>query len=94
MLIQINRLSKQNKEFYREFTQLLNSLMSQSKLDDFLVGILTPAELEQLIKRLQIIKRLKKGEPQRQIADDLDVGIATVTRGARELKNGRFDYVK
>jgi TrpR family trp operon transcriptional repressor len=36
---------------------------------------------------------LKKGVPQRNIAQQLGVGIATVTRGAREIKMGRFKDV-
>ena len=62
-------------------------------MEDFLKGILTPQEIEQLSLRLEIVKRLKRGEPQRKIAEDLKVGIATVTRGSRELKKGRFKYV-
>ena len=61
---------------------------------DFLQGILTPQELEQLPIRLQIVKKLKKGEVQRKIADELGVGIATVTRGSRELRKGRFRNIK
>lgn len=33
-------------------------------------------------KRLQIFEMLEQGVPQRQIAEKLGVGIATVTRGA------------
>jgi TrpR family trp operon transcriptional repressor len=61
---------------------------------DFLYGILTPQELEQIMKRLQIVKMLKRGVSQREIAEELDVGIATVTRGSREIRKGRFKYVK
>lgn len=59
-----------------------------------MLGILTPQEQEQLPKRLEIIKRLKKGQSQWQIAADLKVGVATVTRGSKELQKGRFEYVK
>ena len=78
--------------------ELINVLMIESnrgekELEIFLRGILTPSELEQLAKRLQIVKKLKLGENQRQIATDLEVGIATVTRGSREIEKGRFKYV-
>lgn len=73
--------------------QQVLSLTNKSEVIDFLRGILTPQEIEMLNQRLEIVKRLKKGEPQRQIADELGVGIATVSRGARELKKGRFENV-
>lgn len=59
-------------------------------LKDFLVGILTPKEIEEIAVRIEIIKQLKKGIPQQQIAKKLQVGIATVTRGSKELQKGRF----
>lgn len=62
-------------------------------MEDFLAGILTPKEINELSQRLEIVKRLKQGQPQRQIADELKVGIATVTRGSRELQLGRFTHV-
>ena len=49
--------------------------------------LLTPSEYEEIIKRLQIFKLLKAGVAQRKIAEQLGVGIATVSRGARALKN-------
>ena len=78
--------------------ELLDAIKTESErgshdLQVFLEGILTPSELEQMVKRLQIVKQLKKGRPQRDIAADLEVGIATVTRGAREIANGKFENV-
>jgi len=70
---------------------LLNK--SQNEMLDFLEGILTPKEIESLSMRLQIVKMLKEGIAQRQIADKLGVGIATVTRGSGELKKGRFSNI-
>ncbi|MDO8741596.1 MAG: Trp family transcriptional regulator [Candidatus Roizmanbacteria bacterium] len=60
---------------------------------DFLKGILTPSELDELTTRLQIVKLLKKGLPHQEIARRLEVGVATVTRGSRELRFGRFSRV-
>ncbi|NCQ54728.1 MAG: transcriptional regulator [Candidatus Pacebacteria bacterium CG10_big_fil_rev_8_21_14_0_10_42_12] len=63
---------------------------SRKEVTDFLKGIMTPQELIEIPQRLEIVRRLKQGDTQRKIAEDLGVGIATVTRGSRELKKGRF----
>ncbi len=59
---------------------------------EFLKDILTPAEFETMALRWQIVKKIDKGETHRSIAGDLGLGISTVTRGSRELrnKNGGF----
>jgi len=67
---------------------------SRTEMLDFLKGILTPSELDELTTRLQIVKMLKKGLPHREIARRLEVGVATVTRGSRELRLGRFSRVR
>lgn len=67
---------------------------SNSEMLDFLKGILTPREIEELSTRLQIVKLIKKGLPHQEIARRLEVGVATVTRGSRELRLGRFSKVR
>jgi TrpR family trp operon transcriptional repressor len=66
---------------------------SRSEMLDFLNGILTPKEIEELSTRLQIVKMIKKGLPHQEIARRLEVGVATVTRGSRELRIGRFKKI-
>ena len=76
----------------RYLNELLEHLLSQKskrEMQDALQGLLTPTELAEVPKRLQIFKMLKAGTPQREIAKELGVGIATVTRGSRELKSGK-----
>ena len=68
-------------------------IKSQKEMENFLSGLFTPQELEAIPRRLEIIKRLKHGIPQHSIAKELGVGIATVTRGARELKMNKFKNV-
>lgn len=77
----------------RELLRVMLRIRSEDGMLDFLKGILTPTELDQLSTRLQIVKMLKNGVNQQRIAKSLKVGIATVTRGSRELKMGRFKNV-
>jgi TrpR family trp operon transcriptional repressor len=68
-------------------------IKTPAEMLEFLKGILTPKELTQLATRIEIVKMLKRGVVQQRISKKLGVGIATVTRGSRELKLGRFKKV-
>ncbi|MBT3249941.1 MAG: transcriptional regulator [Candidatus Pacebacteria bacterium] len=81
-----------NKEF-DELVKALLSIEDKKSMQNFLFGLLTKKELEDLPNRLQIIKMLKEGIPQREIAKKLGVGIATVTRGSKEIDRGTFKNV-
>lgn len=63
-------------------------------MTEFLQALLTPKELSEIPHRIQIIKLLKAGLPQREVAERLGVGIATVTRGAKEINNNGFSVIK
>lgn len=75
---------------FNDLVDLVYSIRDKELLADFLVGLTTAKERAELIQRIEIIKKLVAGEPQHQIARDLGVGIATVTRGSKELAQGRF----
>ena len=82
--------------YTRELLEVLQKISRDKKLlREFLDDLLTPQELKELPKRWQIVKLLAKGMPQREIAKELDVSIATITRGSRELldKKGGFQQV-
>lgn len=68
-------------------------LKTEKEMLAFLDGLFTPQELEEIPRRLEIIKLLKQGVPQQQIAEKLGVGVATVTRGSKELKMNKFKNV-
>ncbi len=76
-----------------ELIEMLLSIRNKSEMYEFLLGLLTPKELEELPTRLSIVKMLKKGVSQHKIAGELNVGIATVTRGSKELQKGRFNNI-
>lgn len=88
------RLNKeeQNKQL-AELIDFILKIDNKRDMNDFLKGILTPKELVEIPHRLEIIKLLKKGISQHEIAGKLGVGVATVGRGSKELQNGRFQNV-
>jgi TrpR family trp operon transcriptional repressor len=55
-------------------------------LEALLEHLLTPGEYEELLVRTEILKKLLKNEQQRAIAESLGLGVATVTRGSREVR--------
>ena len=71
-------------ELSRLIASIPNALMAECVLNN----LFTPQELEEISLRLQIFKMLKKGIPQRSIAQQLKVSIGTVSRGSRELQYG------
>ncbi len=79
--------------FY-DFIDLTYSIRDKKVLEDFLFGVTTDKERSELTQRVEIVKRLLAGEPQQRIAADLGVGIATVTRGSKELSQGRFKVLR
>ncbi len=76
-----------------ELIELLLSIKTKEDMENFLLGIFTHRELEEIPMRLQIVKMLKKGTSQHEISEKLGVGIATVTRGSKEIQLGRFKVV-
>jgi TrpR family trp operon transcriptional repressor len=77
----------------KDLIATLLQVQKQEDLLDLLKGLLTLGELEEIARRLQIVKLLKAGVSQREIAERLKVGIATVTRGSKEIKQGRFSKI-
>jgi TrpR family transcriptional regulator, trp operon repressor len=79
---------------FSDFVELVHSIRNKELLEDLLIGVTTEGERKELVRRVQIIQKLVKGIPQLQIAGDLNVGIATVTRGSKELSAGRFKALR
>ncbi len=80
-------------KFDKEFNLMLLTASKDKMLFQKVVkSIFTVKELEEFALRWQIIKRISKGETHRQISKDLGVGVATVTRGSRELSNKKGGF--
>jgi TrpR family trp operon transcriptional repressor len=68
------------------------SAQDRALLKEFLVDLLTPQELVEIPQRWQIVKLLARGTAQHQIAQKLGIGVATVTRGSRELQDEKGGF--
>ena len=79
-------------KYISELAEIITGIKEKEMAENFLKNILTPAELDEISRRLQIFKMLEEGHSQREIAEKLGVGIATVSRGAREFKYGKQNF--
>ena len=78
---------------FNDLVKILVEIDSKEEMQNFINGILTPKEKQELVRRLDIVKMLKKGIPHHEIAEKLGVGVATVTRGSKEIQKGNFKVV-
>lgn len=81
-------------DFQKNFVDVVCSIKDKASLEDFLTSVTTPKERQTLARRVEIIKRIDAGEPHHKIASDLQVGVATVTRGSKELARGHFKAIR
>lgn len=88
-----NEYSSSMNEQLEELIDVILRIKNKSEMYEFLLGIFTPQEFEEISTRLQIVKKLKQGVSQHQIAKELNVGVATVTRGSKEIQKGRFSKI-
>lgn len=79
---------------FSEFIRVVRSAKSDEELEDFLTAITTEEEQEKLAQRIAIVRLLLAGHSHQSIAKDLGVGVATVTRGSKELNKGHFDVLR
>ncbi|MCA2960247.1 MAG: hypothetical protein IOD12_08340 [Silvanigrellales bacterium] len=73
----------------RELARFVLSASPVEELAHVLKAVLTPAEIESIAQRLCILDGISTGVAQREIAETLRVGIATVTRGSRVWQENR-----
>lgn len=81
-------------QYINELSSAVAKIGDKKLAEDFLRNILTPKELDEIARRLQIVKMLHAGVPQREVAEKLHVSIGTVSRGSRELQYGPPGFLK
>jgi Trp operon repressor len=82
---------KHKKGYYESARNRLAEFLLQIQKDDLefvLDDLLTPQEISEFAERIQLLKQLKQGKTQRDIAEDMGISVTTVNRWSRILKYG------
>jgi len=70
----------------------ISLLKSEQEAIQFFTDLCTPAELESMADRWQVIPLLRQGIPYRSIHEQTGVSVSTITRVARCLSFGTGCY--
>lgn len=70
----------------------VNCLQTIDECRDFFRDLCTPAELQALVDRWQVVEYLQQGLPYRKIHDLTGVSVTTIGRVARFLSDGFGGY--
>lgn len=72
---------------YQSLLTHLTSCDDRAHIDVLLDALLTDKEQHEIANRIRIFDLLERGATQRDISEQLGVGIATVSRGAKALQS-------
>lgn len=89
-------VSMNSNNIINQIYNLIISIKDKSQAKDMFSGLFTESEIETLTKRWRILQMLNQGATQRQIAQELNVSLCKVTRGAKVLKEKTIllDFLK
>ena len=68
------------------------SLKTVDECRNFLKDLCTPAEMQALVDRWQVVELLEQGLPYRRIHDETGVSVTTIGRVARFMNDGFGGY--
>jgi TrpR-related protein YerC/YecD len=89
-----NRHETENQQIQAEdalFTAIV-SLRTVAECRNFFKDLCTPAELQALVDRWQVVEFLEQGFPYRKISELTGVSVTTIGRVARCLSDGYGGY--
>ena len=79
---------------FQDLASVIAQLKNESQIICFLESILTEKERQAILQRIAILQQLEAGTPHHEIAKELHVGVATVTRGTKVLKQKSYQKIK
>lgn len=78
---------QERKEFFKNFLEALKHSNEKNLLPDFLIDFLSQTELDSLIKRLEVFKRLHGGHSYARVNQELSVSPITASKVSRSLRD-------
>jgi len=87
-----NETERQQKRAEDALIEALAAMRNAREIRSFLEDLCTPAELQALVDRWQVVEYLQKDLPYRKIHDLTGVSVTTIGRVARCLLDGAGGY--
>jgi TrpR-related protein YerC/YecD len=81
-----------NDQSIHHLMRAISLLKNQSEALSFFTDLCTPAELEAIADRWEVVPLLRQGSPYRTIHEQTGVSVTTITRVARCLSLGSGGY--
>ena len=75
-----------------DLMKAISLLETEEEALNFFTDLCTPAELESMADRWQVVPLLRQGIPYRTIHEQTGVSVTTITRVARSLSFGTGGY--
>lgn len=75
-----------SEEVIREICRLIVKSQDQDLVYEFFGCLFTKSELNDFSKRWSLVKELRAGTTQREIAKKYNISLCNITRGSKELK--------
>lgn len=83
------------KQGWKQFLDLSQSMKDEKTLSTLYDLLLTPEEKESIAMRCLIVRALlEEKQTQREIAKDINVSIAKITRGSNEIKRMKASFIE
>ncbi len=83
-----------SEQALRELSTALSRCTDPELISEFLMCLLTPAELQAVSRRWALVREIDTGTTQREIAKKMGLSLCKITRGSRELKKEDSPFKK
>lgn len=87
----INELLEEN---FNELCSLIANTDDISLITDFFNCLFTPAERDDFARRWLIVKEIKSGSTQREIAKKFSMSLCKITRASKEIQKENSAFVR
>ncbi len=85
-------LVRERRALPNDLLAVLAAVTDPEGVDRLLTDLLSPAELSALSERWAIVTELAAGRSQREVKASVGAAIATVSRGAQQLRDGHGGF--
>lgn len=87
------KIQPTKKDSIHQLMQAISLLKDKEETLAFFTDLCTPAELESMVDRWQVVPLLQQGIPYRTIHEQTGVSVTTITRVARCFRMGSGGYL-